>query len=251
MKMKTRNNWTMRAAGMMLALVLITSSFVGGTFAKYTTSGTGRDSARVAKFGVTITADADEMFKRQYETKSGSSSTSITYSVDSSDRRNDLVAPGTKCENAMTFSLKGQPEVAVNVNVDIHGYDVFLKKSDNLKDVTTADPFATFQLAEDYYPVVFTLYKNGAKVDSVKKISDIQTYFAGVSGNYPANSNLDDLLGVYTISWEWEFDGNDKADTLLGYLTNKRSGFGLEMGSDKDYQSGLHFILIATVTQID
>lgn len=128
MKMKTRNNWTMRAAGMMLALVLITSSFVGGTFAKYTTSGTGGDSARVAKFGVTITADADEMFKRQYETKSGSSSTSITFSVDSSDRRSDLVAPGTKCENAMTFSLKGQPEVAVNVSVDIHGFDVFLKK---------------------------------------------------------------------------------------------------------------------------
>lgn len=39
----------MRAAVLMLALVLITSCFVGGTFAKYVTSGTGGDNAKVAK----------------------------------------------------------------------------------------------------------------------------------------------------------------------------------------------------------
>lgn len=126
-----------------------------------------------------------------------------------------------------------------------------LKKNDSLNDVTTANPIDTFSLTEDYYPVVFTLYKNGTKVDSVKKISDIQTYFAGVSGNYPANSNLDDMLGDYTISWEWGFDGNDKADTLLGYLVDKPESFGLKLGSNFDYQSTLHFILFATVTQID
>ena len=46
--MTSKKNWTLRAAVLMLALVLITSCFVGGTFAKYVTSGSGTDSARVA-----------------------------------------------------------------------------------------------------------------------------------------------------------------------------------------------------------
>ena len=41
----------MRAALLLLVLTLITSCFVGGTFAKYTTSANGSDSARVAKWG--------------------------------------------------------------------------------------------------------------------------------------------------------------------------------------------------------
>lgn len=49
--MKTKKTGkTMRVAGLLLALVLVTSCFVGGTFAKYVTSGHGNDSARAAKW---------------------------------------------------------------------------------------------------------------------------------------------------------------------------------------------------------
>ena len=65
--MTSKKNWTMRAAVLMLVLVLITSCFVGGTFAKYVTSGSGTDSARVAKFGVTVTASGD-LFAKEYAT---------------------------------------------------------------------------------------------------------------------------------------------------------------------------------------
>lgn len=54
--MTTKKHWTLRAAGLLFALVLITSCFVGGTFAKYVTSKSASDSARVAKFGVVIEA---------------------------------------------------------------------------------------------------------------------------------------------------------------------------------------------------
>ena len=54
--MTLKKNWTLRAAVLMLALVLITSCFVGGTFAKYVTSDNAADLARVAKWGVSITA---------------------------------------------------------------------------------------------------------------------------------------------------------------------------------------------------
>ena len=39
--MASRKNHTLKLAGILLALVLVTSCFVGGTFAKYVTSGTG------------------------------------------------------------------------------------------------------------------------------------------------------------------------------------------------------------------
>ena len=68
--MTLKKNWMLRAAVLMLALVLITSCFVGGTFAKYVTSGIGGDVARVAKFGVTVTATNNSMFKTTYETDS-------------------------------------------------------------------------------------------------------------------------------------------------------------------------------------
>ena len=54
-----KNSKLFKAAGTLMALTLITTCFVGGTFAKYTTTGGGNDSARVAKFGVTISASTD------------------------------------------------------------------------------------------------------------------------------------------------------------------------------------------------
>ena len=46
--MSAKKNVTLRAAAVLFALALITSCFVGGTFAKYVTNGTGSDKARGA-----------------------------------------------------------------------------------------------------------------------------------------------------------------------------------------------------------
>lgn len=54
----------MRVAGLLLALVLVTSCFVGGTFAKYVTSGHGNDSARAAKWGVVVNVEGDSAFAK-------------------------------------------------------------------------------------------------------------------------------------------------------------------------------------------
>ena len=67
--MKTKKTGkTMRVAGLLLALVLVTSCFVGGTFAKYVTYGGGQDHARVAKFGVKVEATGD-VFAKEYDAK--------------------------------------------------------------------------------------------------------------------------------------------------------------------------------------
>lgn len=77
-----KNNRTMRAAVLLLALVLITSCFVGGTFAKYVTDGLAMDHARVAKWGVTVTAHATgDVFAEKYDAIAGQPDTVIAGGV--------------------------------------------------------------------------------------------------------------------------------------------------------------------------
>lgn len=49
-----KKNRTMRAAALLLVLTLMTSCFVGGTFAKYTSTATGTGNATVAKWSVKV-----------------------------------------------------------------------------------------------------------------------------------------------------------------------------------------------------
>lgn len=46
----------LRAAAVLLVLVLMTTSVVSGRYARYTSTATGSDRARVAKYAVTVTA---------------------------------------------------------------------------------------------------------------------------------------------------------------------------------------------------
>ena len=110
--MTKKKNVLMRSAGLLLVLVLVTSCFVGSTFAKYTVGGRGDDTARVAKFGVTITATG-ATFAKEYATDTNNIVAAIANSVVSSDK-DKLVAPGTK-GNMTSVTISGKPEVAVNV----------------------------------------------------------------------------------------------------------------------------------------
>lgn len=246
--MTSKKHWTLRAAGLLFALVLITSCFVGGTFAKYVTTGYGHESARVAKFGVTMSVANDKAFKQNYTTDDTPISATISNSVESSGPEN-LVAPGTKGSNFVVLSIKGAPEVAVNVKIEASGTDVFLK-ADDYPDLTTAADRDEFTLAADYYPITYTLTKNGDPTPVVEgKLNDIIKYLNDRSGNYDANTNLSQVFGTYTLSWEWKFEGgNDKADTLLGAITAGGMTPPLTVGT---YGTGVHLILTATVTQID
>lgn len=247
--MTSKKHWTLRAAGLLFALVLITSCFVGGTFAKYVTTGGGHESARVAKFGVTMSVATDKAFKQNY-TKDDTTvpdSAQINYSVESSGPEN-LVAPGTKGSNFVVLSIKGTPEVAVNVKIAAEGHDVFLKAGEYL-DLTTAADSDEFTLATDYYPITYTLTKNGAEAPVVKgKLNDIIEYLNKLSGNYKAKTDLTSTIGEYKLSWEWKFEGgNDKADTLLGAIT----AGGMTPPAFGTYGTGVLLTLTATVTQID
>ena len=225
---------------------------MGGTFAKYVTTGDGHESARVAKFGVTMSVANDTAFQKTYRTDNSSVSTAITNSVDSNGHEN-LVAPGTKGSNFVVLSISGTPEVAVNVKIEASGTDVFLKAGEYL-DLTTAADGDKFNLAADYYPITYTLTKTGAATPVITgNLDAIIDYLNGLSKNYPANTNLTSEIGEYKLSWEWKFmddtiANKDQADTLLGAIT---AGGMTTLPTLGTYGTGVHLILTATVTQID
>lgn len=123
-----RKNKMMRAASGLLVAVLLSTCAISGTFAKYTTSADGTDSARVAKWGFTggSTITISDLFKNTYDTTVNSST--------------DVIAPGTNGSATFGFTYDGDnsvtaPEVAYKFNVSIDGSscDKFIQDNANIQ----------------------------------------------------------------------------------------------------------------------
>ena len=235
--MASRKNHTLKLAGILLALVLVTSCFVGGTFAKYVTSGTGKDTARVAKFGVTVTANGST-FAEQYATDD-ETVRAIASSVVSSERKK-VVAPGTKGD-MVSMTLSGSAEVAVKVTY---------KATVNLGDKWVADGVY-------YCPLVITVNNKNINGLDYKTAADfaaaVEAEIDGYTKNYVANTDFSgDQAANYEkdslkVSWRWNFeatqfakgDQTDEKDTILGNAA--ANGNAAEISLQ----------VVTTVTQID
>ena len=261
-----KKNKMMRIASVLLIAVLLTTSIISGTFAKYVTSDNAADSARVAKFGVVVTATGslfDWTYKKANDNGPGGHTpdedpyTALTVESDT-----NVVAPGTKNNKGLSFAVTGTPEVDVKVDFSLTGVkEVYLKANDDERatwpDMTKGAKDATFELDEDYYPVKFTLTQtttgeSGATTTLVNegKLADVKAKLAELTKTayYDANTNLSEVVGTFTLKWEWAFDGNDQADTLLGYLAAE----GRLVGITKDYYNlETAVALTVTVTQVD
>ena len=237
-----KKNKAMRFASGLLAVALLTTCAVSGTFAKYVTTTEGTDSARVAKWGVEVTTSTQSLFASSY-TKTDTSASDITNSVQVADGGSEgLVAPGTSTANSLTFSITGKPEVAVKVDPvltvtgDVHlaagTYTDYTKTKKN--DTSNTQEYGeTFKLDNAYYPVKFTLKKSstkdgdksavsytssgGSNAKSLEDVSltEIQAYFQSISSSssdttkgkyYDPNTNLSETFGYYELTWKWDFD---------------------------------------------
>jgi hypothetical protein len=182
-----RNKW-MRIASVLLVAALISTCAISGTFAKYVTEDSAYDSARVAKFGVTVLASG-KLFADSY--KNGATNTPgekgdvidtelsvVEYQIPNpaptasddplaplehdalfpnSERISELVAPGTKNEKGLTFTIAGKPEVdtkvvfghAYNDGVKVENAEIVLKKAELgygvAVQITTKDQFNQFK----------------------------------------------------------------------------------------------------------
>lgn len=119
-----KKNKTLRAAGILFLATMLTTCMTAGTFAKYTTSDSANDSARVAKFGVTVTADGSLFGEEYADAANGNkpisfSSNEHTGTVQVFETGENVVAPGTKNDTGLGFVISGRPEVDVEINTTV------------------------------------------------------------------------------------------------------------------------------------
>lgn len=189
---------------------VLSLSLVSNTLAKYTTSDSGSDTARVAKWGVVINVTDDGDSKNVLDTLNSATEAHISVAQDKK-----LLAPGTKGE-LLTVVVTGQPEVAVNVDVSftltLTGWEI-------------GDP------ATEYMPLVFTAEIGGAAAKTYR-IGDGTGEYANISAlcnqlkadieaaaiEYVADTDLASKLDL-VLSWEWAYEGDNAKDTDLGDLS--------------------------------
>ena len=238
-----KKNWTMRVGVTLLALTLITSCFVGGTFAKYTTSGNGSDTARVAKFGVTVTATGDT-FATEYKSGQTDYANVVVVKSGTTDK---VVAPGTYGQMA-GIKITGQPEVSVKITYEATQFDL----GDNWVD---ADG--------NYYCPLVIHVRNSEELDTDKKTTisgldytSTDAFEAAVKEAVKAysqicqpgtNLNSQDDKNL-TIDWAWAFETGDDA-TAKAANNVKDTYLGDQAAEGKAATVSLE--VTTTVTQID
>lgn len=184
---------SMKLAALLLALTLITSCFVGGTFAKYIVDGTASDSAAVAYWGLNeaTTAVTFELFN---------------VSDDTGIAADGKIAPGSEKEVEFEFinanTGNKAPEVAYKVTVAL--------TEDTTESIGALDNELTWTL-------------NGTTYNSWSALkAGILALSGDPSGTkeYKANDPLPEILQsdvTNKIKWKWEFsNGGDPEDTALG-----------------------------------
>ena len=219
-----KKNKMMRLASFLLIAVLLTTCAISGTFAKYVTSGNGSDTARVAKFGVTVTGTADT-FKETY----ANDDSSFALEANTVVSTENVVAPGTSGSMA-AFTITGTPEVAVRVE-----FEGTLELGDEWADSASAY----------YCPIEVTVgdttFKGTDYASADLFEADVNAKIATYSKDYAAGTDLSTIdTDAPEISWAWAFEGNDDAkDTYLGDQAAEGNAATISLD------------VTATVTQID
>lgn len=196
-----KKNIAMRVAALLFILTMISTCAFATTFAKYTTSESATDSARVAKWGVNVVVENYDVFNTDYDSTTNPTVSSVT--VEGQTRKN-VVAPGTN-GNLTCISITGTPEVSVNVaftaELELTGWTV---------DSTY------------YCPLEITVGKETYKGMDYTSTDDFETAVENAikvyTKNYAANTDLSSISDdAPVVSWAWAFEGNDDVkDTKLG-----------------------------------
>lgn len=211
-----KKNRMMRLASILLVLVLMTSSVVGGTFAKYTTSDSGTDTARVAKWGFEATDNSivlDELFVNVYnETVNGYA---------------DVIAPGTFKSVPFSFVYDTASNGIVAPEVDYtftvlaeagtHSSYAALDANKNfywtLKGPTAAEA-SKYQTVAELLAAINALDGSDGTTGKVWEAQTLPSAFYTNGGN-----------STWEIGWEWLFEdttsdeakiAQDKTDTAMG-----------------------------------
>lgn len=180
---RKRSSMMVRLVAALAVTMMFTMCLVGGTFAKYTSSGTGTDTATVAKWSFKV-GETDiatngtftfDLFKTIKDTN-GTDNESDMSPVDGS-----IIAPGT--QGSFDLVLKNESQVTAQYAID---YTVT-----NNNDI----------------PVQFSV--DGGNTWT----NDLADVAASDSTKLAANSGTTTIK----VQWKWDFNGSDDSfDTALG-----------------------------------
>lgn len=197
---------SMRIASLLLVLVLVTTCFVGTTFAKYTSSATGSDSATVAKWSVKVndteiavspaaTVNFDLFSTTTFKDSDGTSAESDVKNL-YTDKL--VIAPGT----SGSFNLFVKNESEVNLTYDV----TFTQTQSNVPEGK---------------PIPIKFYKT---YDEQTKTFSNEITVASDGTTYTLVDDeglgYQNVTGITTtVYWQWAYstgEDGDATDTALG-----------------------------------
>ena len=191
-----------RMVGGLALLAIIALIAIANTYARYTTSVSGTDSARVAHWKVNTTNNIKDLFAASY--------TKVAPGTESEG----IIAPGTS--GSFSFSIDGAVETAYTLEVKASGED----------KVNGA--------VEGYNPIKYS-FKVSDNTENLQDNSTVEKTDLSFEQLKEAINSIDNgeehsagtiKPKIYTIGWAWEIDGNNEKDTELGNLVS-------EVDSDK------------------
>lgn len=219
---------SIRASMILMILVLVTSCIVAGTYAKYVSSKTVVENARIAKFGVTIDGGGNA-FAKSYDSDGQARVSFISvFSTDS------VVAPGT--EGTMdSITVSGKPEVSVKVE---------FKGKLSIKNWQVTNEQET---EEFYCPIIITVgereFDGTEYQDAVSFEKDVNDAIPLISKEYDVNEGDFEWSEfneeIPNISWKWIFDRENE----------EYDNYDTQLGDKAD--ATITLTVTATVTQLD
>lgn len=224
-----KKNRMLRMASALLILTLLTTSVIGGTFAKYVSTGSVSDTARVAKWGVEIKTSGT-LYSNAYAVKSTEAGSNLPIAwVDNpaanaitvataTGTEGNIIAPGTESyKNGLSFGVSGKPEVAVKVTATIKAEDIFLAAGTYgiLVPATVSDTESLKKVIAGNTDKVY-----GFKNDTYSKQTDSSTYDNGTEYYILTDKVTVDGNGYFPVKYKLA-GSTEKTDTTATAIADE------------------------------
>ena len=232
----------------MICLLVILSMTLSGTFAKYVTSGGDfSDSARVAKWGVTIDTYSDLV--------SSYTKDNVIVFQASGGTQDNIIAPGTS-GSLIGFEVKGEAEVSFAVDIVDESVNFSFGEGYNASSKLLVDEdneefeyfpiiikFTKYDKKKPNEPTVVTYGMRGMNVDNpCDTVTELENEVKNAL-KIALDEDIapgEDVHRMYSVEWEWAYsaDANNsyqtrEKDTILGEaLVNNKDSFNIAVAAD-------------------
>ena len=240
-----KKNKMMRTASALLVATLLSTSVIAGTFAKYTTSAEGSDTARVAKWGFdrATTISLDNLFSKTYtDTTNGQTVSAST----------DVIAPGTSGSATFGFTYGGSneataPEVAYTFEVSTKG--------SSCADAIKNNKNIVWYLDDQVAPAVSDGDSGSAEAGSWDAlISAIEALDGNVDGNKYGPGTMPTAFydetpngaKTHKVSWEWKFNTDSNDSNVIAQEDTTDTNMG-----NAETLANVTLKITVTATQVD